>query len=53
MVEFLVLNTTLCCSLSFRICSEIRLTEDPRAKWGRGTERDVSVPHYINPAGLL
>lgn len=53
MVEFLVPNTPLCFSLSFRICSEIRLTEDPRAKWGWGKERDASVPNYINPTGLL
>lgn len=42
MVEFLVLNTTLCCSLSFRICSEIRLTEEPRAKWG-GRNREMPL----------
>lgn len=53
MVEFLVPYITLCCSLSFRICSEIRLTEDPRANWGWGKERDASVPKYINPTGLL
>lgn len=42
MVEFLFLNTTLCCSLCFSIYSEISLTEEPKAKWG-GEKREMPL----------
>lgn len=60
MVEFLVLNTALCYSLSFRMSppgdllphSEMRLTEGPRPS-GVEEETDTSVPTYVSPTDIL
>lgn len=59
MVELLFLNTTLCCSLSFRMSppgdllphTELRLTEDPR-DGGDEEETDTSVQTYASPTDI-
>ena len=61
MVEFLVLNTTLCYSLSFRMSlpgdllphREIRLTEDPRASGGGGREKHLCSNLHKSHFGVL